>query len=60
LPILHTLHDIEALNGAQLVAYLIGYGIDPPPAGPNDIATHKLRKDTLRVLLGVSVISISD
>lgn len=50
---LHSVNDIDNLNGHDLVRYLNGYGI-VPPVGLNPHATNRLRKDTLKGFVGVS------
>ncbi|KIL62682.1 hypothetical protein M378DRAFT_12625 [Amanita muscaria Koide BX008] len=37
LPVLHSVNDIENLNGQDLVAYLTGYGVVPPVDGNSDL-----------------------
>ena len=52
LPPLGSVNAIENLNGHGLVVYLTGYGIVPLPAGANPHATNRLRKETLKGLVG--------
>jgi len=49
LPPLHSFNVIETLHGAQLVAYLNGYGVVLHP-----LATNDLRKEVLKGLIGGS------
>ncbi|KAM6497600.1 hypothetical protein JOM56_005548 [Amanita muscaria] len=52
LPPLYSVDTIQQLDGATLSAYLTGYGIDPLPAAGNPDATNRLRKETLKRLVG--------
>jgi hypothetical protein len=54
LPPLLSVNAIENLNGHDLVEYLNGYGV-VAPVGANPHATNRLRKETLKDLVGVSI-----
>ena len=54
LPPLHSVNAIENLNGHDLVEYLTGYGI-VPPVGANPHAINRLRKETLKGLIGALI-----
>jgi hypothetical protein len=54
LPPLLSVDAIENLDGQDLAAYLTGYGIIPLPAGGGPHATNRLRKETLKRLVGAS------
>ena len=52
LPPLVSVNAIDNLNGQDLAAYLTGYGSVPLPVGGNPHATNRLRKETLKGLVG--------
>jgi len=52
LPPLVSVNAIETLGGLALAAYLTNYGIVPLPAGASPHATNRLRKETLKGLVG--------
>lgn len=54
LPPLHSVNAIENLNGHDVVAYLVGYGV-VPPAGTNPHTTNYLQKDALKLLVGCTM-----
>jgi hypothetical protein len=54
LPPLLSVNAIENLNGHDLADYLNGYGV-VPPVGANPHATNRLRKETLKGLVGVPI-----
>ena len=45
---------IKQLDEQQLISYLIGYGIDPLPTGPNPNETDHLRRRFLLRSIGGS------
>ncbi|KAI9451793.1 hypothetical protein BJY52DRAFT_1295830 [Lactarius psammicola] len=55
LPPLRSVVAIEGLTGQNLVRYLNGYGFNPLPIGENPVATNRLRKETLKIMVGVSM-----
>ena len=56
LPYLDSVNAIENLDGNQLVGYITGYGV-VPPAAADPAATNHLQKQTLKRLVGVSLMS---
>ncbi|KAI9431232.1 hypothetical protein H4582DRAFT_2009491 [Lactarius indigo] len=60
LPHIDSAATIDGLNGAQLIGYLNGYGINPLPRGIHPHATNRARKETLKRVVGAQILDVDE